>query len=172
MNLLFLGDSITEAFPVQTFFKNHQVVNQGISGISSGELLDRMQDHWFEPQPERVFLCIGTNDLARSHPLSDIIDNQGKAIDRITRHLDENGKIFLSSVFPTRDNPARPNTLIDELNIQLHQLAQKKGIQYLHLNPFFKDSTLRLRHEFTDDGLHLTLQAYQYWANHLEALLK
>lgn len=171
MNALFLGDSITEGFDLAHYFPEMHFVNHGISGYSSEELLKAMHKGWFSHQPEVVFLCIGTNDLAREYDKSSTLDNIRSMV-KITRdYAPEKVRIFLCSLFPTRHNPPRPNPVINELNTALQLLALDLKAEYLHLNPFFKDSNGQLRLEFTDDGLHLNAKSYAQWATLIRCLL-
>jgi lysophospholipase L1-like esterase len=165
MKVLLLGDSISEGFDLNTFFPEKKFENHGKSGFSSAELLEAMQPGWFSNQPEIIFLCIGTNDLARNIDVKEILGNIQQLILKIREFLPTNPIIYITSLFPTRHNPPRPNHLIDQFNLYLHSLANEAKIQYLHLNPFFKDANGQLRKTFTKDGLHLSSDAYQVWTS-------
>ncbi len=171
MNALFLGDSITHGFDLNKYFHQHDFVNQGISGCSSADLLHAINPRWFVNEPEVVFLCIGTNDLAREVEQADIVDNVKLLIDQIRAFSPKDCRIYLTSLFPTRHNPPRPNPVIDRLNVRLHLLAPALKIGYLELNPFFKDQNGQLSRSFTRDGLHLNDAAYKVWADVLGVLL-
>lgn len=166
MKNLFIGDSITEGFPLSILFPDKSILNRGISGISSAELIDRFTSEWFDKDTEVVFICIGTNDLARNTSDNEILKNIKilcKEIDRKT--------IYLTSLFPTKENLPRPNNRINKLNFKIHELTTELGVHYLHLNPYFKDEKGVLRKEYTNDGLHLTKEAYSKWASLLHGLL-
>lgn len=168
--LLFLGDSITEGFDLSAFLPGLNAVNHGISGLSTGELLEAMRAEWFATQPDIVFLCIGTNDIARSIPFSLMLENTTRIVHNIRRQVPQ-ANIFLTSLFPTLHNPPRPNYIIRQYNQLLHSLACDLEIRYLHLNPFFAGSDGRLLHRYTVDGLHFTEDAYRNWADLLHCLL-
>ncbi|MBK9291843.1 MAG: hypothetical protein IPM52_09490 [Bacteroidetes bacterium] len=168
--LLFLGDSITEGFDLAAFLPGMNAVNHGISGLSSGELFDAIRDDWFSSNPTHVFLCVGTNDLARNIPLASILSNTTRIVHRIRKHAPE-ARILLTSLFPTLHNPPRPNSLIRQYNQLLHTLAIDLDVDYWHLFPFFTGHDGRLQHRFTNDGLHLTPEAYRNWAALLQILL-
>ena len=61
-NIVFFGDSITNKYKVEEFFPNNHVINSGISGDGSEDLLKRMDDV-YKYNPSKVFLLIGINDL-------------------------------------------------------------------------------------------------------------
>ena len=165
MNALFIGDSITEGYDLEKYFPGRGFVNRGISGYSSGEVLDAMGERWFAQKPDVVFVCIGTNDLARVYDEAQTLDNISHMLDEIVQFAGEEVTIYLTSLFPTRHNPPRPNPVIDQLNEKLHALANRKKAIYLHLNPFFRDGNGQLKREFTDDGLHLNEEAYRLWTS-------
>lgn len=168
---LFIGDSITEGFDLENYFPGKQYANQGMSGYSSGEVLDAINENWLTIAPDLVFICVGTNDLARCINFSDILDNIEKLANAVRFHNKKDCTIYLTSLFPTRHNPPRPNALIRKFNVSLHQLAEHLSCGYLHLNPFFCDENGMLKREFTQDGLHLNDAAYKKWVGHISDLL-
>ncbi len=164
MKLLFLGDSITHGFDTQKHLPGYKTINKGLSGYSSGELLGAIKESWFEQQPHSILLCIGTNDLARGHDYTQILQNIKEIVVKTGENISGDTRVCLLSLFPTRHNPSRPNEEIDKLNEHIHALAISLPAQYLHFNPFFKDQNGLLKGAFTDDGLHLNEAAYELWA--------
>ena len=64
-NYLFLGDSITEFYHLEDYYDEKlYVVNSGISGNSTYNILDDMYNRVYKYNPTKVFLLIGTNDLS------------------------------------------------------------------------------------------------------------
>ncbi len=171
MKALFIGDSITEGFDLEKFFPGKGYVNHGISGYSSEELLGAMHKGWFTSNPDKVFLCIGTNDLARDYDEADTLDTIRRLLVKIREFTSGSSSIYLISLFPTRHNPPRPNPVIRQLNSKLHEMAVQENTGYLHLNPFFADENGQLKREFTDDGLHLNEQSYAVWADLVKQLV-
>ncbi len=171
MKALFIGDSITEGFDLEKFFPGKEHVNSGISGYSSEEVLGAIQKGWFSGKPDRVFLCIGTNDLARDYNEADTLDSILRLLVKIREFAPEGSRIYLTSLFPTRHNPPRPNSVINQLNCRLHELAMQQNVAYFHLHPFFTDENGQLKREFTEDGLHLNENAYVLWAELIKLLL-
>jgi lysophospholipase L1-like esterase len=167
---LFIGDSITEGFDFNRFFPGKDFINHGYSGYSSEEVLDIMSADWFSKKPEIIFICIGTNDLARCVDIEEIAGNISMMVNNIRNNCGEDSQIYITSLFPTRHNPPRPNPVIKKANLRLHSLADLLQVRYLHLNPFFSDYNAQLRRDFTDDGLHLNEKAYQLWVDLLKQL--
>jgi len=172
MKALFLGDSITYSFKVDEHFPDMECSNQGISGWGTDDLLLNLKKEWFDFGPEVVFLCIGTNDLARVYVEDETIENVRQIMGKTKEYSPSNCRVFVTSVFPTRHNPPRYNPHINSLNARLHTLAVEEKVTYFHINPFFADTNGQLKREFTDDGLHLTDEAYLLWKHLIDKVLE
>jgi len=168
--VVMIGDSITEGFDTKKYFPIDLVVNRGVSGDSTVECLDRISSAWFIPLPNIVFICIGTNDFARDRTDQFVLANTKAIIEKVRQFAVES-KIFLTSIFPTRENGPRPNERITEYNRQLKQLSNNLGILYFDIHSHFVDEEGMLKKEFTEDGLHLTEEGYKKWSDVLSALL-
>lgn len=169
-NILMIGDSITEGFKIRSIFPKYKVKNVGVSGDSTLETLERINERWFVPKPSIVFICIGTNDLARSRTDEEILENIKKIVKELGKSI-EFQKIFLISIFPTKDNKPRPNERINSFNTKLELLTKKIGVHYFNLRPHFVDEFGKLKSEYTDDGLHLTNLGYIKWEEILNKFL-
>ena len=66
--IVFLGDSITEGFPLDTAFPDGSVINRGISGDKIEGVTERLDVSVVVFKPRRVYLMIGVNDLLRQDP--------------------------------------------------------------------------------------------------------
>jgi lysophospholipase L1-like esterase len=76
--VVFLGDSITEAWDLSVFFKGKPHVNRGISGQTAPQILLRFRQDVIALNPEIVVVLAGTNDIAENTgptPLGAIEDN-------------------------------------------------------------------------------------------------
>ncbi|NUN70345.1 MAG: hypothetical protein HUU02_11595 [Bacteroidetes bacterium] len=162
VRVLMLGDSITAGFDTARLLPSYSIVNRGVSGDSTEECRERIVPEWFTVPPELLFLCIGTNDLARDRNDAFILEGIRSIVQTIRRYAQP--AIVLTSIFPTRDNAPRPNERIRGLNNGIAALASGSGCRYFDLHPHFADGTGSLKQEFTDDGLHLTDAAYHSWS--------
>lgn len=161
--VLLIGDSITNGFNEKELLPDFDILNYGVFGDSTVELLERIESSWFSSEPLTAFVCIGTNDFARDRTDEYILGNMQKIINRI-KEFSPCVNIVPVSIFPTRDNPPRPNERIREFNCQLAQLAKENGLSYFDINSYFSDEQGKLKIGFTPDGLHLTADAYKLWA--------
>ncbi|MCF8304996.1 MAG: hypothetical protein K9I71_01105 [Ignavibacteriales bacterium] len=171
MDIVMLGDSITAGFDTSDLFDYSLIRNYAVSGDSTRDLINRFNAEWFTSNPEYIFLCIGTNDIARNEKVRDIIINIRSIASNI-KQLVPKGKIVLTSVFPVRNNEARPLKTIAELNTAIAKLAKDSDHFFFNLHPYFCDANGMLREEYTSDGLHLTKAAYDEWGKRLNIFLE
>jgi lysophospholipase L1-like esterase len=64
LSIMLIGDSITEGFNT-SLLPQFRITNRGVSGDSTVEALERINPDWFNEKPDMIFICIGTNDIAR-----------------------------------------------------------------------------------------------------------
>ncbi|MEE9362719.1 MAG: GDSL-type esterase/lipase family protein [Cellulophaga sp.] len=171
--IIFLGNSITEGGDWKLLFPNYNTINRGISGDVTQGVLDRLEEI-VSSKPIKVFLAIGTNDLARGESVMHIVTNCRLILKKILKDS-ENTKIYLQSVFPV--NPDVGNKFsghknkikeILEVNRQLIFLAQEFGVTYINLHKKFKNHKGLLKPKYTYDGLHLSPKGYLKWRNSIK----
>src|SRR5262245_42410399 len=61
-SIVFLGDSITELCHWSELLQNPSVLNRGIGGDTTQDILNRV-DQIYRLRPQKLFLMIGVNDL-------------------------------------------------------------------------------------------------------------
>lgn len=161
--IVFLGDSITDGGEWTELTGNQKCINRGISGDTSWGILTRL-DEVIESRPGKVFLMIGTNDLARGKPVAAVRDKIAEILDAIGK-LTPSTKVYLQSVLPTIESlaPLYLNDRINSLNEQLKVLAVARGAVWIDLAARFKDESGKLKTSLTDDGLHLNGEGYILW---------
>ncbi len=169
----FLGDSITDGCNWTELTGSMKVTNRGIGGDTAEGVLKRI-DEVTSGKPAKVFLMIGTNDVAwAGKTVPETRDNIAKIIDAIQRQSPST-KIYLQSVLPVIDGMVDKfqNKNIVPLDEELVKVAAAKKVTYVDLVPFFKDQNGQLRREFTEDGLHLNGKAYAVWYEQIKKYLK
>ncbi len=169
--IILLGDSITEQFPIDALLKGFSILNKGISGDRTDLVLERLNRDVLHHKPSAVFLLIGTNDMASGSSNNIILVNYERIIFRITKNL-PGARLFVQSILPTRNIENRPQERIQLLNVEIHKLALKYGAKYLDIYPMFINVNGELAEHFSDDGLHLTLAGYKTWADYLEQVFQ
>lgn len=166
-NFLFLGDSITELYPLEEYYDNLPVVNSGISGNKTTDILNDMKTRVYQYNPTKVFLLIGTNDLNSTD--EDIVDVTFDNIKEIINEIKENRSnttIYVESVYPVNsviENNVvtnRTNKKVKELNKKLSNYCDEEICEYINLYDDLIDEEGNLKTEYTEDGLHLNSLGY------------
>lgn len=165
--VVWLGDSITDGGEWSELFPKAVTLNRGISADNTFGILNRINEIT-KRKPQKVFILIGINDLARKIPDSVILANYTKIIDSITLQSPAT-KIYVQSILPTNNNftdfknHQNKDANIANINKSLEALSQAKKAIYVNLHKHFTDSEGKLNKLFTNDGLHLTGKGYQKW---------
>lgn len=167
-----LGDSITELYRLEEFFPDIILYNRGISGNTTAEVLTRLYDNVINIIPARVFIQIGTNDLAKNGDR--VINNAYKNIIKIIETLIneiENVKIYVVSIYPVNRLKSktakllmlesRRNDRINKLNHMLNDYCIANNIKYIDVFTHLLDEQNNLNKEYTIEGLHLTFKGYE-----------
>lgn len=162
-DIIFLGNSITDNCEWAELFGNPHIKNRGIGGDDTDGILERLSDIT-SGQPAKIFLMIGTNDLAFGKTVNYIISNYRKIITRI-RQESPRTKIYIQSILPTDDaiHTNRKNTDIILINEGLQDIARELSIPYIDLFGAFKTENNKLNKEYSLDGLHLNGKGYLVW---------
>jgi len=171
--ICFLGDSITDGCNWTELIQNLKVTNRGIGGDTAQGVLDRI-DEVTAGKPAKIFLMIGTNDMAwGGKTVSETRDKIGEIIDTV-KQQSPSTTIYLQSVLPVIDGMVKlyENKNINPLDEELAKLAAEKKVTWINLAPLFKDENGQLKKEFTEDGLHLNGKAYTVWYGEIKKYLK
>ena len=169
---VFLGDSLTVQGPWAEFFG--PIKNRGIGGDTVGNVLERLGDVT-EGRPEKIFLMIGTNDLAADLPIAQILRGYRKILDRI-RAESPRTRVYALSVTPVNQHvpkgPVHDNRQVRELNDGIRALASEyENVEYVDVASPLLDGDGNLRQDLTYDGLHLKLEAYLIMEKRLRDLV-
>jgi len=167
--VVFLGDSITEAWDLSVFFKGKPYVNRGISGQTTPQILLRFRQDVIALNPDIVVILAGTNDIAENTgptPPGAIEDNLKSMVDLARK----NGvHPILASVLPAAVYPWRPEIRPIEkilgLNQWMKEYAATEGIGYLDYYSAMVNDQRGLTPEFSGDGVHPNEAGYAIMAS-------
>lgn len=165
------GDSLTQFGYWEKWFAGQPVLNRGVSGETSADLLRRLDDAI--NQPLAVFLLIGTNDLARGMSLREIVGNVATILAEVERRAP--GTPVVVQGVPPRTRPFREPIRALNQHYQALVAAAGRQVEYLDLWPALADERGDLRRAFTPDGVHLSAAGYAAWVDvlrpHVERIL-
>lgn len=169
-NYLFLGDSITDFYDLDKYYKDLPVVNSGISGDTTESILSDMEKRVYQYNPSKVFLLIGTNDHSQDKSNEEISDN----IEKIIKEIKENRpycKIYLEAIYPVNDTDDdkidhdmvhdRNNEDIRAINERLKEIAKEQKITYIDMYSLLADDDNNLKLDYTKEGLHISDEGYE-----------
>jgi lysophospholipase L1-like esterase len=159
--IVFVGDSLVRGGPWSEYYS--EIHNRGIGGETTSGLLARI-DEVTESRPRKIFLLLGTNDLAMAVPVAQLIRNYRTLLGRIRKDSPET-MIHVIGLLPV--NPAIPGELIQTnaqiagVNEQLKKLVDEfPGVKFLDLSPNLLDGVGKPRVEFYSDNVHLNYDGY------------
>ena len=166
-DIIFVGNSITDGGEWSELFDDKRIKNRGISGDITAGVIHRL-DEIANRKPAKVFLMIGTNDLARNTSADSVVKNIFIIADYL-RQQSPATKLYVQSILPVNDvygkfagHTSKANQ-IKLVNAQLMVQAAEKKYTYIDLYTPFSDPTGKLKAEFSNDGLHLKGTAYLLW---------
>jgi lysophospholipase L1-like esterase len=164
-DIVFLGDSLTDEGEWAELLSHPLIKNRGISSDTTIGVLDRLSDI-ITPQPRKLFLMIGVNDLSNLGRSSTEITQTYREILTRIQHLSPQTTVFIQSVLPIKRElflGFTTNNDIRALNTQLQHLATEFAYPYIDLHTHFLDAHHQLDTKYTLDGIHLNGIAYQQW---------
>ncbi len=180
--VVFMGNSITEAWPVLSpaFFENNKgYIGRGISGQTSYQMLFRFRREVLNLQPKVVVILAGTNDIAQNTgytPLDIIAENVMTMAELAQFHGIE---VIICSVIPAIDFPwrrgIRPAEKILELNNHLKQYAAQNDLIYVDYHSALKDEQNGLqvpKYTTENDLVHPNADGYKVMERLIQPAIK
>jgi len=188
IDVYFAGDSITRRWGTSdeqwkellanwnANFKGWNAANFGWGADKTQNMLWRLQNGELDGvNPKVVVLLAGTNNVGNATPLGDADERAADvargvaALVREIRKRAPGATLVITGITPRDDNLA-VKPVIDGANQRIARLADGKSIRYINIDEQLAYPDGRLREGMAYDGLHLTPQAYQLWADALKPI--
>ena len=175
--ILFTGSSLMEQFPIDELLMSKGIkkiiYNRGVGGFTTKDFLEHMEEMVFAVEPSKIFINIGTNDIGSlNYSLKELIKNYEDILNKIKNRL-PNTKVYLVAYYPVNEIAKEPenewekyafitrtNENIKIANIEIEELAEKIGYEYIDINSGLLDDNGRLKSEYTIEGIHMYANAY------------
>lgn len=172
IDLIFIGDSITEAWywgyglPVWRKYYAGRAVDFGVSADKTQHVLWRLDNLGVRKfHPKVAVILIGTNNREDEYTPEDIAEGV-KAVIAKTRSSFPGVKILLMSILPNE----RANAKMAAANPLLKNLADGKEVIYVDLASKFLPEGDNWK-GLLKDKLHLTTEGYEMWAAEINPLI-
>ena len=162
--IVLMGNSITEHWQTYNplFFKeNSFLINKGISGQTTVEMLSRFNEDVIKQNPKAVYILAGINDIAQNSGYISIDDISKNIIKMGLLAQKNNIKVVICSVLPVteiiwNEKIKNANQKVIELNQKLISSSKKNNFIYLDYYSKMKEDLSLL----TYDGLHPNEKGY------------
>lgn len=170
VGLLFLGDSITDAWPSRgpeswKKFAPYQPADFGISGDRTEHVLWRITHGELEGiRPKAVVVMIGTNNVGHFADEKPEWAAEGvkKIVEVVHARLPET-KVLLLGVFPRGAKDSEHRKKVEALNAIISKLGDGKKTVYLDIGAKFLDAEGEIPRDIMPDLLHPTAKGYDVW---------
>lgn len=170
VDLLFVGDSITEGWNQDIFKKSFggwKTANFGVGGDHTGNVLWRLENgHAEKLHPKLVVLTIGVNNFFHCQADPDQVFAGVKAVLGKLRTLYPDAKILLNAVLPYEQSAkGEKRQQITELNRKIATLGDGEKVIYKDYGASFLQADGDMSNEVMADFLHPTPKGYQIWSD-------
>lgn len=180
VNLLFIGDSITEAWGApeqrelwEINYAPYGAANFGIGGDRTQQILWRIENGNLDGiSPKVVVLKIGVNNIWHEDSVpGKVAEGVIKVVTEIRRHLPAT-KILLQAVLPTGQFPDNAyRAKVKEINAIISHLDNGDTIRFINFGEIFVEPDGSISAETMPDFCHLSTRAYAQWADAIRPLL-
>ena len=178
VDLLFLGDSITEGWgnnaAWQKHFAERKAANFGIGGDTTQTVLWRITNGEIDGiSPKAVVLMIGTNNFGLHNDQPADVARGVKTVIATLREKLPKSKVLLLAVFPRDQKPDTDfRRRIKTLNEELAKLHDGEHVYFRDIGAKFLAEDGTLPKELMPDALHLSEKGYFVWADEIVPVLK
>ena len=160
-----------------------QVINAGIGGNSSMDLLGRMEVDVLQKNPDMVLLMIGTNDMVNVAKFTSYPDYRAHIESMVGSLKSKDIEVVLISPIPVDtaylfERHARekfdeePNEKLGKVRMILQDIAREQGLLFIDLHGAFLDMDIprhnadelikNLKNSKEADGVHPTPKGYTF----------
>lgn len=166
--IIFLGNSLIENFPLQEMFMNLDIKNRGVNGNTSHDILKRMKVIT-AAKPAKIFLMTGINDIYRNNENVDSAFQNIIKICKVIRKETPETKIYIQSILPVKSD-GNINAKIAKLNSLISNSSKSGNFYFIDLHSKFIENN-QINPIYTTDGVHLSEKGYFLWKKSIESFV-
>lgn len=162
-HIVMMGNSITNMHEWWEALGDHRIINRGVSGAVSDEMLANL-DPILAGHPAKVFIMIGTNDIGYGKSREHIAQNLQTIISRFQKESPET-KVHVQSILPSGNG--QRGGKIAGTNELLKTVCRKAGVPFIDLYALMGDGEGHMKAGWSFDDLHPKAAGYAAWCNTL-----
>ena len=165
--IVLIGNSITDGAIWSELFTDIHVKSRGFSGDITAGLIHRFADI-VRRKPAKIFMMIGTNDLARGITPDSVVTNILLMAD-YWRQESPATQLYVQSILPVNNifgkfpSHTKNGKKINEVNKLLEKESASNHYRYIDLHSHFADADGKMNTLYSNDGLHLLGTGYALW---------
>lgn len=119
---------------------------------------------------KKVYILIGVNELG-IYEFVHYMEAYAAFVEQV-KELQPDAVIYLQSVLPialsrTASEPVLSNFNVSRMNRGIYEVAQKCGVNYLHVNAAYANADGELPEGMAQDGVHLLAEYMRPWDDYL-----
>lgn len=176
-HIIFIGDSITESWiAADPDFFASGMVNRGIRGQTSQQILARFYQDVVALNPRYVHILAGTNDVAGNLGPSrsqDVVNNIAAMIDIAKANRI---RVILGAILPAADFGWRPGlqpaAKIAALNVELRKLARQRDVRFVDYYKAMAALDGGMLPGVSSDGVHPNRRGYEIMESSLRPAIR
>ena len=155
---VFFGDSITDYCDLKVYYPGLNAVNAGVSGDTTGMMLERIERSVYSQEPDIVVFLGGVNDILSGYDDEVTIENLRSILEGLRTNLPK-AEVLVQSIYPVGKFGMGFNDRIRAVNARLKDMADELGCRYVNVyDAMAKDGVLDPGYSY--DGLHPNEEGY------------
>jgi lysophospholipase L1-like esterase len=167
VDIVFLGDSLTDGYDVKAYYSEYLVSNRGIGGDTTIGLENRLEVSAYELKPKVIVMLIGANNM------SEMFTNYEDILKGFKENLPNTKIVILSLTAMGGEHWGRKNELAAYNNVKIKKYAIKYGYYYVDLfTPLFDEDKGEVYDGYTIDGGHFTKEGYDVVTSIVKPVVK
>lgn len=155
VDVVFLGDSLTEGYNTNYYYSEYVTLNRGIGGDTTFGLEKRLDVSAYQVKPKVVVMLIGANNFKT------MLQNYEDIIRQLKINLPDSEIVCLSLTAMGGEHWGRNNDIAIENNKEIKKIAEAYNCHFIDLfTPLFDKTTNEVYEGYTVDGGHFTRLGY------------
>jgi lysophospholipase L1-like esterase len=134
------------------------VLNRGVNGEGSGEILERMPRDVLSRKPDLVVILAGVNDVYRGRGVPQVRSNLSAMY---AKARTAGIQVVAATILPYNSMARRPAEAMEELNLWIARTAKDSGYVYCDTHALASDPMNPNRLAASPDGLHPDVNGYR-----------